>query len=325
MNRETQVFRSTKKYWLNWFIITIVAAFMLMLIERNLFRYIREATTISRLLFLGLFALLILASFAFNHKTTWPFPWKIKFTVSETAVSGFNGTTTFNTNWDDLIFLHYEKQKNTHWLFLATQEEDIHFSLDHLPATAVWQALAQKASHTILKDMGYQQVIGRDAAKANELVESIVLPLVVRPSQFFRWTFALGAVFFFGMAVMCWQQKLWGGIPFFLIPTLIAIYYLLQMGSVKFDECSIHYVMWKRHYQIHWENVTHLEADQQGSSIVFQGAQQQLVIPGFSVYHKQDRLLMANFLDFQLNQRQLLMHNNWKAMFRQQKNTKVKS
>ncbi len=320
-----QTFHAHKKYWLGWFVITFLAAFMLMLIGGNLFNRMVEATNNGVILLIIFMAILMIVAFASNHKTTWPFPWKIKFTVSETAVSGFNGTTQLNVNWDNLIFLHYEIQKNTHWLFLATQEEDINFSLDHLPATAVWQALKQRANPAILIDSGYQKVNERDEIKAQEIVENIELPLVIKPNRFFQWAFILCSIFFFGMVVLCWQQELLGGAIFFLVPTLIGIYYFLRSGPVIFDETSIHYQPWKRHYQIQWNDITQIGADQQGSAIVFQGTQQQLVIPGFRIYQQQDSTLMAHFLDVQINQRQLPLQRTWKAMFKKQKNTKVRS
>ncbi len=50
----------------------------------------------------------------------------------------------------------------------------------------------------------------------------------------------------------------------FNLPSLIVIYFLLQLGSIKIDETSIDYFPWKRHYQIQWDNITQIETDQQG-------------------------------------------------------------
>ncbi len=272
-----------------------------------------------RILQAGVF-LLVLLGLAIGMRNDYPFPWKINLSVGETAVSGFDGKTRLNVRWNDLIFLHYEVQEKNHLLFLSTLEEDFVFSLNRLPAAAIWDTLRRQAGPSVLGAAGWER-LSAGRARQNQTID---LPLTVQPARFWYVALALIALFFLLLAAISGWQELWPGVLFFLAAAALSIYTLSLLAPVTFDRETIHYALWRRRYQIRWDEITEIEFDPQGNAIAFRsGGGKQMVIPGFLMYSQAQSKAIGALLDNQKQKWDIQATESWKAAFRRQRNTRT--
>ncbi len=153
----------------------------------------------------------------------------------------------------------------------------------------------------------------------------IEFPIVLKINPIFRGLLGFGVFFFAAMAVLCWWQTLWGGFLFFGGITIYSVYTITQLGIVELDENIIRYRPWNQEFEILWEEVASVEFDQGGNAIVFHGPDKQLSIPGLMLVKKQPKEQAIALLNSQIRSRQIQHTSSWKAMFRLQRNTQIRS
>lgn len=148
------------------------------------------------------------------------------------------------------------------------------------------------------------------------------VPLVVKPTfvTVIAW---LCLAFFLFCTVMSIRAGQGEASPIFILFVMMSVYMLLASGPLVMDAHTIIYrTRWAR-YQIRWDEVTHIEIDQQGGGIVFCGEGKRLAALGPMYWGGSDKAEMLALLANQIERKQIEVRGTQKALFRLSKATKV--
>lgn len=104
----------------------------------------------------------------------------------------------------------------------------------------------------------------------------------------------------------------------------LGAYILLFSGTLEMDSETVSYQTPLARYQIRWDEVTRIELDGMGATIVFWGQNKRLAALGPFYWQGTDRTDMFLLVRAQMDKLGINMQHSEKAMFRLSKNTKVR-
>jgi hypothetical protein len=104
----------------------------------------------------------------------------------------------------------------------------------------------------------------------------------------------------------------------------LGAYLLVAPGRLEMNSEIIRSRTFWARYQIRWDEITRLELDRIGSSIVFWGENKRLVAIGPYYWQGPDRRSMMLLVAEQIDKLGLTVQQSERAMFRRSKNTKVR-
>ena len=112
---------------------------------------------------------------------------------------------------------------------------------------------------------------------------------------------------------------------FFLVFVSLGVYMLLFSGTLEMNSEIIIFRTPLMRYQMRWDEVTRLELDRVGSSIVFWGENKRLVGMGPYYWQGADKKDMLLLVAAQIDKLGITQEQSERAMFRRSKNTRVRS
>ena len=104
----------------------------------------------------------------------------------------------------------------------------------------------------------------------------------------------------------------------------MGILLLLMYGRTEIDSQSIRHIAPLGLYQIAWDDITHIEFDRQGATMVFHGKNKRLVIPGAFLWSGKDKVALLERIDTEVGRRQLPVNEGMWAAYKLSKNTKIR-
>jgi hypothetical protein len=116
----------------------------------------------------------------------------------------------------------------------------------------------------------------------------------------------------------------WRAVWVFVFFAGLGAYLLLAPGRLEMNSEIIRSRTFWARYQIRWDEITRLELDRIGSSIVFWGENKRLVAVGPYYWQGPDRRSMMLLIAEQIDKLGLTVQQSERAMFRRSKNTKVR-
>jgi hypothetical protein len=116
----------------------------------------------------------------------------------------------------------------------------------------------------------------------------------------------------------------WRAVWVFVFFAGLGAYLLLAPGRLEMNSEIIRSRTFWARYQIRWDEITRLELDRIGSSIVFWGENKRLVAVGPYYWQGPDRRNMMLLIAEQIDKLGLTVQQSERAMFRRSKNTKVR-
>lgn len=149
-------------------------------------------------------------------------------------------------------------------------------------------------------------------------------PLIVKLTlvKVLAW---IGIIFFFFCAVMAWRAGEGEvSLLFMLFAVLSGAYLLLFSGTVEVDAQTVTCRTPLAQYQIKWDEVSHIETDKQGGSLVLCGENKILAVLGPMFWSGKDKMEMLMFIGAQLEKRGIETQQPEKVVLRLSKNTKVR-
>jgi len=156
--------------------------------------------------------------------------------------------------------------------------------------------------------------------------------LVVKPTsvRILGW---IVVVFMLFCAIMAWRADRGRAsasthafvVLLFLTFVAMGIYLLLTAGSVEVTGETISYRSPVALYQINLSEVTYIEIDRSGHSIVFCGENKRLAALGPMYWSGSDKKRILNWLGGETDKRGIEIRPTEKAMYRFSKNTRVRN
>jgi|SRR6185503_16408258 len=132
-------------------------------------------------------------------------------------------------------------------------------------------------------------------------------------------------IFFLFCTIASWRAGAGKVVWLFVVFVGLGTYLLLASGRFEMNSETIIYRTFRARYQIRWDEVTRIELDKIGSTIVFWGENKRLVALGPYYWQGPDRRDMMLLVATQMDKLGISLHQSEKAMFRRSKNTKVRS
>lgn len=150
-------------------------------------------------------------------------------------------------------------------------------------------------------------------------------PLIVKLT-FVKVLAWIGIILFFFFAVLAWRAGEGEvSLLFMLFIALGGAYLLYFSGTIEMDAQTITCRTPLAQYQIKWNEVSHIEIDTQGSSVVFCGENKILIALGPMFWSGKDKMEMLRLVGAQVEKRGIETPQTGKQVFRVSKNTKVRA
>ena len=275
--------------------------------------------------------ILLAASALFGLFMIW-FQYKAYIQINELSISGHDGRRAFNYTWQELIFAQIMKPENENdhpWLVLYTQDAHTGINIDSFDKTAVWQAIETYAPPEILEPNAYKKLDQYQLLEQeiNEKLNSIPLPVSVSVSIGWRVFFIIGFLFMSFCFYMSYASVPIVTYLFLFIALLCLSGIFMGTGQLLADTDIITVKKPWGTYQIHWDEVQYLEisSHSEDGRLAFYGNDKQLGFAASALWNKKQKETFLLFTNNQIETRKLEIKKSWKANFRFNKNTKVKS
>lgn len=146
--------------------------------------------------------------------------------------------------------------------------------------------------------------------------------LIVRHTGYKLVGYLCGAFSVF-CTVGAWRAGASSAALIFLIFVALAIFILLNAGSMQMDSEGIRYYLPLRSYQIRWDEVRYIEIDRQGGNMVFIGDNKTLATNGPVSWAGKDKMEVHRLISAQIKTYGIEVRQTEKAMFRLSKNTRM--
>jgi hypothetical protein len=147
--------------------------------------------------------------------------------------------------------------------------------------------------------------------------------LVIKPT-IIRGIGCVCIIFALICAIGAGRAGAWRAVWVFVFFAGLGAYLLLAPGRLEMNSEIIRSRTFWARYQIRWDEITRLELDRIGSSIVFWGENKRLVAVGPYYWQGPDRRSMMLLIAEQIDKLGLTVQQSERAMFRRSKNTKVR-
>jgi len=131
-------------------------------------------------------------------------------------------------------------------------------------------------------------------------------------------------IFFLACTFFSWRARAGWAPLLFLGFVLLGVFILLFTGTVEMDDDQINYRTSFNTYRIRWDEVTKIELDSQGNSMVFFGDDKQLNVVGPAYWTGKNKGAVNRLIGRQAQRYNIRVEISSKAMYRRMRNTKVR-
>ena len=147
--------------------------------------------------------------------------------------------------------------------------------------------------------------------------------LIIKPTalRVIAW---IGIGFFLFCTIGSWRAGAGKVVWVFVFFVGLGVFLLLLSGTLEMNSETIIYRTPLARHQIRWEEVTRVELDKIGSTMVFWGENKRLVALGPYYWQGPDRTDVFLLVAAQIDKLGLNVEQSERAMFRRSKNTKVR-
>ena len=148
--------------------------------------------------------------------------------------------------------------------------------------------------------------------------------LIFRPTllRVIGW---IGISFFLFCTIGSWRAGAGKVVWLFVLFVGLGVYLLLESGTLEMNSEIITYRTPLARHRIRWDEVTRIELDRMGSTMVFWGENKRLVALGPYYWQGPDRTDMLLLVAAQMDKLGISYQQSERAMFRRSKNTRVRS
>ena len=148
--------------------------------------------------------------------------------------------------------------------------------------------------------------------------------LVAKPT-FIRVVGWISILFFLFGTIGAWRAGAYKPALIFLVFVGLGVFLLLYSGTLEMNSELIVFHTYLKRFQIRWDEVTRIELDRMGSTMVFGGENKRLVGMGPYYWQGADRTDMMLLVATQIDKLGITVQQSEKAMFRRSKNTRVRA
>ena len=148
--------------------------------------------------------------------------------------------------------------------------------------------------------------------------------LVAKPT-FIRVVGWISILFFLFGTIGAWRAGAYKPALIFLVFVGLGVFLLLYSGTLEMNSEIILFHTYLKRFQIRWDEVTRIELDRMGSTMVFGGENKRLVGTGPYYWQGADRTDMMLLVATQIDKLGITVQQSEKAMFRRSKNTRVRA
>ena len=134
----------------------------------------------------------------------------------------------------------------------------------------------------------------------------------------------IGISFFLFCTVGSWRAGAGKVVWLFVLFVGLGVFLLLLSGTLEMNSEIIIYRTPLARHRIRWDEVTRIELDRIGSTMVFWGENKRLVALGPYYWQGPDQKDMMLLVATQMDKLGISLQQSEKAMFRRSKNTKVR-
>ncbi len=148
--------------------------------------------------------------------------------------------------------------------------------------------------------------------------------LIVKPTliRVIGW---VGIIFFLFCTIGAWRAGAQKPALIFLGFVGLSVFLLLFCGTLEMNSEIIIFHKPLKRFQMRWDEVTRIELDRMGSTMVFWGENKRLVGMGPYYWQGADRKDMLLLVATQIDKLGITVQQSEKAMFRRSKNTRVRA
>jgi hypothetical protein len=249
-----------------------------------------------------------------------------KLVLDDQAISGRIGRNRFSLLWKDVIAVWDSAWLNVRWLNISASDQRIRIPLKffdekllrdlirlHLAPGAFEKDAIKRMMGFRVQDTVNERII--EQADKNLRVGAMFVKVV-------GWVCGLLLLLF---AVWAWLDGEGAVSLLFLFFVALCAYLILASGSTEMNKDFIAYVTPIGVYRIAWDEITEVDIDPLGGSLVFRGRDKVLSTLGPSCWSGKDKEQMLRFFSAQIGNRDIVVKETLKVIWPPNKNTKKRS
>jgi hypothetical protein len=242
---------------------------------------------------------------------------RICLQIDAQTISGKFGRDSFNIYWRDVLAAQLSQERTRCWLLLVTPETDLKIGLGFLDTAAIWQLVQDRVPPAALEEGALQQSPRYQAwvVRREQLIKTAA-PLQVR-----HWVrdvllvVAMVAAYLLA-AALAWQSVRPLAVAL-LILSLLTLAGIPWVESAYFDTAGVHHRTLLRRRSLLWEDVRWIELRKDGRQLVFFAEGTTLAIPGPARWPEKKRRPLIEFLQAEIECRQIEMRPSGQRRSRQ--------
>jgi hypothetical protein len=252
---------------------------------------------------------------------------RYKIVIDDQTISGRINKERFSLRWKEVIAVWDSTTQNQPCLNVGARDGKVTIPLKFFDETLLRDLIRLHVAPEAFEKDATRRTPGyhiRDAANERVIGEAADVSLRVG-SRFVKglgWVCGLLFLFF---AVLSWLGGAGKVSLLFLIFVALGAYLILASGSMQMNKDRITYITPIGVYRIEWDEVTEVEIDLNGGNLVFIGHNKRLSTLGPAFWSGKDKERMLRLFSAQVETHAIEVKQTQKAMWRLNKNTKVKS
>jgi len=249
-----------------------------------------------------------------------------KLILDDQTISGRINKDRFSLRWLDVIAVWDSTTQNQPCLNLGARDQGVTIPLKFFDEKLLRELIRLQVAPEAFEKDAIKRLPGyyvRDAA--NERVIGQADESHRAGAKLIKGLGWVCGLFFLILAVWSWLDGAGKVSLFFLVFVALSAYLILATGSTEMNKDYITYITPLGVYRIGWDEVTEIETDASGGSLVLIGKNKRLSLPGPAYWSGKDKERMLRFFTAQVETRGVEVKQTQKAMWRLNKNTKIKS
>src|SRR5262245_36923968 len=316
----TFIFRTRIKYFLLELVFPLVA--ILVLIAVALYLTDRPLFPLAVVL-CTLLAGLVIIRFLLP---AWLSAWKSRIIIDNDAFMCRINDENYRIEWSNVLAAQIRTSADYVYLYLGAAEDFPLIPLHCFDGPAVWNLVQSRvdaaalARDAILKVPSYQEW----AETSAEIIRQVKTPLSSRYHTSCRYL-GWGCTIFFGYFLISATSTGQAYLSFlFLVFVLLGVFLTMAPGEITVSENDIVNKTSFGIYRIRWSEVERMETGHIYEGFVFHGDGKRLVVPGSDEWSKKTRQPVIDYINAEIEQRQIPVESTVWAAFKSCKNTRMR-
>ena len=251
--------------------------------------------------------------------------WNNRIIIDDEAFMCRIDGETYRIVWSDVLAAHLRESADYVYLHLGAEKDFPLVLLNNFDAPAVWSLVHSRvdavalAPDAMLNVPSYQEWVETSA----EIISQVKVPVSSRYFTAHRYL-GLGFLIFAGAGITMAIRKgdsnaVSGGLIIFLFGLGLT----MGAGEVTVSENDVLRKNPYGKYRIKWSEVEWIETGHIYEGMVFHGDGKRLVVPGSEQWSKKTRGVVVEYINAQIEQRQIPVESSVWAAFKTCKNTRV--